>query len=193
MSNIKVPDFLIPATKKTLGNFKQVPKKNLLFMMEEIPNISLYLYGTPTKISDVEEDSFFINPEGNIKLGWYVRQAFEKGDDLWDFFSESLVMLKLNDRKGLDYDVKCNMADSIVGMGRDYKEVYFFDFSKDENLRNALYFGAKKILSHNDFESSFHHEEIRKLSNFFYEDFKTQIHTKKSNEIALEADSILFS
>ncbi|MBU4069502.1 MAG: hypothetical protein KJ646_00800 [Nanoarchaeota archaeon] len=192
MPRIKVPDFLIPASREILRNLKKVPEKHLLFMIDDVPNISLYVYGTPTRISEVKKDSFFINPKGDKRLGWYVRQASDKSENLWDFFSEELVRLKLKDKKGLVYDVKCNSADAIVGMGKDYEEVYLLDASKNKYLKDAFSFGARKMLSHKYLNGAFNKEEIQKLSNFFYKDFKTEKYTKQSKQIGLEADSVFF-
>lgn len=155
----------------------------------------LSIFGTPTRVivdsNSLYKDSFEICPRGNIKLRWYIRRSRERGDNLWDSFSEELVMLRLTNLSGVEYEIKCSQARAILSMGAPYGSSYLFNIKRRKGKEEVFNFGAREMIRSGRC-GEFSDAEIEKLSEFLYEDFRTQKYARKSARIGLETDSVFF-
>lgn len=193
MAKIEVPKALAKLTKKNLERDKPNSDGEALLFLRNFSDFSLYIFGTPIAARKYEEErfknSFEMIPQGDLRLEWFIRRARKKGKDLWESFSENLVMLRLCDG---EYEVSCGQAFAINSMGVEYDNAYRLRMGNKRNLRSALYFAAREMVRLAGFKD-IPEEEIRRLRDFLIEDLRTQKYHKKSQEIGSIADSIFFS
>mgnify|MGYP001568095255 FL=1 len=190
--NSKSPRSLIQLTRDDIRRFGKFMQDDFLFFLRQdsFNRAELYVFGAPVEISHIKQDGFFINPEGSTRLEWYIDPAREKSKDLWGSFSEELIMLRLKGTKRR-YEVHCGQADSLLGMGVNYENLYRMSRGSPQYARTAFHFGARemvRVAGITDLLES----ELNKLAKFLITDFKTEKYKQKSKEIGLEADSVFF-
>jgi len=169
-----IPPSLTTINPDKINDLEKIPQGCFLFINERLFwEQSLQIFGHPTKIDSLKEDSFLVNPKGLKKLGWSVRYLHKED-------SEQLIMLKLQDMRKQNYGVYCDPINAISEMTAKYDNSYLIQDSED-NLLEIFHFGAKKLLNSENFSE----KEIQKLSDFLYSDFTTQKYTSKCNEIKL--------
>tara|TARA_Y100000310_G_scaffold9084_2_gene9544 strand:+ start:1263 stop:1850 length:588 start_codon:yes stop_codon:yes gene_type:complete len=192
----KVPVVLKPLTKDiVVGLEPRLPEGSAFFILKKHTlDGQLSVFGSPSEIrTDTKYGSDFqLCPRGSRRFEWYVRRQVKRGDDLWASFAEQLIMLELRNRQNHVYETHCGQATSLRSTGVNYNDSYLLDTRESGKIREAFYFGAGEMLRLGQC-GEFSEQEVEKLAQFLYEDFKTKKYSDKSMRIGLEADSVFFS
>lgn len=193
MSKLELPKCLVRIDTANYGRFDCSKLGGAVFLFESSPNESLQVFRAPLELK-LQDSIVVLDVKGDrmSNVGWYVRQTFQRGNDLAGEFSESLVRQKLTDNHGIVYDVNCEQAFTLVSAycAGGTTEGYFLDDRSEISLRQSLLFGAQTLLRRVS-SFGFLEQEVRQLADLFYDDFTTLRHTKESREIGQVADAML--
>jgi hypothetical protein len=148
----------------------------------------LAIYRPPVEIQDIREDLFRYGPLSKNNIGYYIRENYGTQSGLWGHFSEALNMLKLNDGK---YNLKTTQANALASAGSSYENAFHLLLKDESGLKPALGFLSRRMLTLAGIKD-IGEKELKKLVDFLFEDYMTGIHTKESERIGADADSIFF-
>jgi len=207
MPKIEIPNCLTQVSK---NNFKRlessIPGKALFLFKLNYPfDTELSVFRTPFNFAN-EKNYFGIENFGDRmkNLGWYIREYQPRikkettdlisppfDEDLWNSFSEQLIMNKIKDNNRNIYEIHCDQTFATTGTyGLDSTNAYFFSGAK-KDLTKAFNFSSKKLLG-NFRGCDFPDDQIKKLSEFMYGDFTALRYSDESRRIGQEADAIFF-
>lgn len=190
MTEIKIPKILIPLTTSNYKEFNISCPGNALFLFDDSPQ-ELSVFRTPFSLVKHRRYGLGIEVvgDGMGDVGWWIREYCKRNKDLEGIFSEELITMKLKDNRKRVYELHCSQTFAISAKyGIDPENAYFLNVKKND-LRAAFHFGSNKLLSRLN-SAGFSEEIVKRVGDFFYEDFTTLKHSEESRKIGQEADAI---
>lgn len=185
MAKMEIPDSLVGVKEASISDKSS---NHPLLFFDDPPSDSLYIWSSYS----LNGNLLRVGANRFNNLDWWIRKYFKRENSLWGAFSEELIKNKIKDKKGELYGVHCDQSFATLSRGINLDESYFLMNQDEKKAREAFYFAASELLRRLD-SIGFPKNEVKKLRNFFYEDFTTRKYAKESIKMGQEADSVFFN